>query len=133
MSAIRDGRYEVELNGKKYHLLFSLNVLDELQDRFGGYDKLDKVFDQNNKNMIKDLKWLLTTLINEGADEDEQPLTEQQVGKMIHVGNLAVIKNVIYSAFSTAVKGDDEDDAEAETEDEEQEENTGETRAVQES
>jgi hypothetical protein len=85
--------------------------------------------------MIKDLKWLLTTLINEGADEDEQPLTEQQVGKMIHVGNLAVIKNVIYSAFSTAVTGDDEDGAEAgtETEDEEQGENAGETRAVQES
>jgi hypothetical protein len=130
MSAIKDGRYEVELNGKKYHLLFSLNVLDELQDRFGGYDKLDNVFDKNNKNMIKDLKWLLTALINEGADENEPQLTEQQVGKIIHIGSLKTIKDAIFAAFSTAVRGDEDD---VEDEEQEAEENTGETKAVQES
>ncbi len=36
MSAIKDGRMPVELNGKTYYLLFSLNALDEMQDRFGG-------------------------------------------------------------------------------------------------
>ena len=62
MSAIKDGRLPVELNGKEYHLLFSLNALDEMQDRFGGYDKLDKAFDSSNPQMIKDyagcLLWL---------------------------------------------------------------------------
>lgn len=47
----------VELNGKTYYLLFSLNALDEMQDRFGGYDKLDKAFDQSNPTMIKDLQY----------------------------------------------------------------------------
>ena len=85
MSAIKDGRMPVELNGKTYYLLFSLNALDEMQDRFGGYDKLDKAFDQSNPNMIKDLRWLLTLIINEGMEEGETPLTELQVGKLIHI------------------------------------------------
>ena len=54
----------MELNGKEYHLLFSLNALDEMQDRFGGYDNLNVAFDSNNPNMIKDLRWLLTLVIN---------------------------------------------------------------------
>lgn len=93
MSAIKDGRMPVELNGKTYYLLFSLNALDEMQDRFGGYDKLDKAFDQSNPTMIKDLRWLLTLIINEGMEEGETPLTEQQVGKLIHIGNLPQIKD----------------------------------------
>lgn len=112
MSAIKDGRYPIELNGKQYHLLFSLNVLDEVQDRFGGFDKLNQVFDQNNPKMMKDLKWLLTTLINEGMDEDagEKELTDRQVGKMIHLGNINEIKNAILGAFSYGANGGEENE-----------------------
>ena len=112
MSAIKDGRYPVELNGKIYHLLFSLNVLDEVQDRFGGFDKLNQVFDQNNPKMMKDLKWLLTTLINEGMDEDagEKELTDRQVGKMIHLGNINEIKNAILGAFAYGANGGEENE-----------------------
>lgn len=108
MSAIRDGRYPVELNGKEYNLLFSLNVLDEIQDRFGGYDKLDKAFDSNNPKMIKDLRWLLTLLINEGRTDGEPELTEQQIGKLIHIGNLGNIKEAIFKAFAFAANGGEE-------------------------
>ena len=40
MSAIQSGAYPVTLNGTEYGLLFSLNALDAIQDKFGGYDKL---------------------------------------------------------------------------------------------
>lgn len=96
------------LNGKEFYLLFSLNALDEMQDRFGGYDKLDKVFDKKNPDMIKDLRWLLTLIINEGMEEDESPLTEKQVGKLIHIGNLYQIKDAIFSAFAFSVNGGEE-------------------------
>ena len=56
MSAIRDGRVPVELGGKTLHLLFSLNVIDELQDRVDDLDKLDGIIFGKS---IKDLKWLL--------------------------------------------------------------------------
>ena len=39
MSAIKDGRLPIVLD-KERHLLFSLNVIDEMQDKFGGFDKL---------------------------------------------------------------------------------------------
>ena len=99
------------VNGKTYYLLFSLNALDEMQDRFGGYDKLDKAFDQSNPTMIKDLRWLLTLIINEGMEEGETPLTEQQVGKLIHIGNLPQIKDAIFSAFVYSTNGGEEKEA----------------------
>lgn len=114
MSAIRDGRFPVELGGKEYHLLFSLNALDEMQDRFGGYDKLDKAFDQSNPNMIKDLRWLLTLVINEGLEEGETELTEKQVGRLIHVGNLPQIKDAIFNAFVYSANGGEEKNEDAE-------------------
>ena len=40
MGALKSGAFPVELNGKEYGLLFSLNALDEVQEKFGGYDKL---------------------------------------------------------------------------------------------
>ena len=114
MSAIKDGRYPVELNGKTYHLLFDLNALDAVQDRFGGYDKLDEIFNTDNPNMVKDLKWLFTMLINEGREEDEPEVTEQQVGRLIHVGNLTEVQNAIYASFAYGANSEDdgEDDNE---------------------
>lgn len=126
MSAIKDGRLPVELNGKEYHLLFSLNILDAMQDRFGGYDKLDKAFDSSNPNMIKDLRWLLTLVINEGMEEGKELLTELQVGKMIHLGNLQQIKDAIFAAFVYSMNGGEE---KVTTEEETEE---GNTAAVQE-
>lgn len=109
MGALKNGGYPVVLNGKEYSLLFSLNALDEIQDKFGGYDKLAEVFNENNPEWIKQTKWLLTLLINEGLlseDEDAKLLTETQVGRLISVGNLPDIQNAIFSAFATGTSGD---------------------------
>lgn len=117
----------MELNGKEYYLLFTLNALDEMQDRFGGYDKMDQAFDQSNPNMIKDMRWLLTLVINEGLEEGDNPFTEKQVGKMIHLGNLNKIRKAMFDAFSLAVSGGEETEGNGETENKE-----GEAEAVQE-
>lgn len=106
MSAIKDGRYAIELGGKKKHLLFSLNALDEIQDKFGGYDKLAEVFNQDNKDWIKNTKWLLALLINEGADEGEEEVTEKQVGRWIHTGNIVEVQTAILKAFAVGTSGD---------------------------
>lgn len=50
MSAIKDGRFPITLD-KERHLLFSLNAIDEMQDKFGGFDRLDKVL--SGKDSIK--------------------------------------------------------------------------------
>lgn len=102
MSAIKDGRLPIVLD-KERHLLFSLNVIDEMQDKFGGFDKLDEVL--KGKDSIKNLRWLLTILLNEGADDGEPELTEKDVGRMIHTGNFNEVKTAIFKAFSLGNSG----------------------------
>ena len=69
MGALKSGAFPVELNGKEYGLLFSLNALDEVQEKFGGYDKLSEVFNKDNPNLFKDTRWLLTLLIINTRDK----------------------------------------------------------------
>ena len=104
MSAIKDGRVEVEIGGGTRKMLFSLNVLDEMQDKFGGYDKLTEAL--QGKDLFKNVKWLLTRLINEGADDGEEPIKEEWVGKNVHAGNLQPIISSIYSAFNMGTAGE---------------------------
>lgn len=121
MSAIKDGRLPITLD-KERHLLFSLNVIDEVQDRFGAFDNLEAVM--TGKDSIKNLRWLLTTLLNEGEDEGEAELSEKEVGRMIHTGNFTEVKTAIFQAFAMGNRGtaepieseseDDEEDGEEE-------------------
>ena len=120
MSAIKDGRFPITLD-KERHLLFSLNVIDEMQDKFGGFDKLDKAL--SGKDSVKNLRWLLTLLLNEGAEDGDEELTEKQVGKLIHTGNFNEVKSSIFKAFSLGNNGTEEpparDDEEDDGEDDE--------------
>ena len=100
-------------------MLFSLNVLDEMQDKFGGFDKMAEALE--GKNGIRNLKWLLALVINEGREEEEEPLTEEQVGRMVHTGNLASIRSDMFKAFSFGNAGDPDSLAMENEEDEEDE------------
>lgn len=104
MSAIKDGRYPITLD-KERHILFSLNAIDALQEKFGDFANLGEIM--TGKDGIKDLRWLLTLILNEGADEKEEVLTEMQVGKLIHTGNLNDVKESLFKAFALASVGDE--------------------------
>lgn len=104
MSAIRDGRYPIMLDRDR-HLLFTLNAIDAVQDRFGSIESITD--ELSGKDGIKNLRWLLTLLLNEGAGDGEEELTERQVGKLIHVGNFNEVKVAIYKAFSVGTSGTD--------------------------
>lgn len=118
MSAFKDGRYPIELD-KERHLLFSLNAMDEMQDKFGDLGELDKVM--SGKDRFKAVRWLLTLLLNEGAAEGEAPLTEKEVGKMIHAGNVAYAQECIYKSIAIGQAGTEETTAEPDDEDDETE------------
>jgi hypothetical protein len=115
----RDGRYPVELD-KERHLLFDLYAMAEIQSRFGGIDKINEIVASSTG--MKDLIWLLTLLLNEGADDGEEELTERQVGRLVHTGNMNEVRNAIYKAFAQGKHGkarqskdEDIDDDEDET------------------
>ena len=114
-----------------FYLLFSLNALDALQDKYGGYDKLSDIFNENNKDIFKDLRWLLTMLINEGLEDDEPELTEQKVGKLIHLGNIGMIKTAIYKSFAFGVNGGEEQTEETEAGADDTEDDEGNRQSAQ--
>lgn len=133
MSAFKSGAYPVTLNGKEYGLLFSLNALDEVQGKFGGYDKLSEVFNDKNPNLFKDTRWLLTLLINEGIlaeDENAKMIDEKKVGRLIHAGNLQEVQSAIFKSFAAGTAGGGEGRGDTEAEGSEE---AGEMKAVQES
>ncbi len=111
MNAMKSGAYPITLNGEEYGLLFSLNALDEMQERFGGYDKLHEVFNKDNKDWVKDTRWLFTLLINEARlaeNENAETLSEQKVGRLINAGNLREIQQAIFAAFAAGTTGEKE-------------------------
>lgn len=132
MGALKSGAFPVMLNGKEYGLLFSLNALDEVQEKFGGYDKLSEVFNKDNPNLFKDTRWLLTLLINEALlaeDDSAQLLEEKRVGRMIHAGNLQEVQSAIFKAFYKGTAGDTDEEPKEEKTTEPEE---GNRKAVQE-
>ena len=113
--------------------MFSLNALDAIQEKFGGYDKLQEILNSDNKDLFKNIKWLFALLINEARladDENAELLTEDRVGRIVTAGNIGEIKNAIYAAFAKGAAGDGEAD-EGEKDNEEDDEEEGETKAGQ--
>jgi hypothetical protein len=130
MSAIKNGGlYPITLD-KERHLLFSLDMLDELEDEIGDISKLAEHV--NGKGRMKFIRWLLTKLLNEGAktkafietgkEDGAETLTERQVGLLVHIGNFKRVVDEVFSAFSIAHKGNtdppENDGGEDENEDE---------------
>lgn len=93
-------------------MLFSLNVMDEVEEKFGELEKLAEAI--QGKGRIKNVKWILTRLLNEGATEGEEVLTEEEVGKMIHAGNFKALTEAIFHSLAVANSGTDEAAAEDE-------------------
>ena len=86
--------------------MFSLNAMDEVQEHFGSLDNLPEKL--KGKDMVKNVRWLMTLLLNEGKDNDEEDLTEKQVGRLVHAGNIQGVMSSIYSAFTMGTKGIDQ-------------------------
>ena len=97
---------------KERKLLFDLNVLDEVNDKFGGLEKLGEAL--QGKGGAKNMRWLMTLMLNEGKEEAEQPLSERQVGRLVHAGNMAEARNAIMLAITIGNRGTTENEEEGE-------------------
>lgn len=138
MSGLKDGMTEITLD-KPRKLLFDLNVIEILNDKFGGYDKLNELMNPEKcKEYATNIKYLLTLLLNEAAEyqnivagETVEPLiSERFLGMLI---NPSVLVNdapiAIINAFNTGMSGA----SKPETVDEDDEDGMGPTKAATES
>lgn len=88
---------QIELeNGTKYPICFTLNVMEEIQEKYGNIENWIKKIDNKNKKDkkneepdIKSLKFGLQAMINEGIDiENENLETKREFLNLKQVGRL---------------------------------------------
>jgi len=118
MSAIKDGRIPIMLD-KERHVLFSLNVIDEVEEKIGDLNNLEE--EMNKPGRMKLIKWLFARLLNEGAaytkyletksTEGAEALSESEVGILINGTNMAKVTELIFKSLNphTDTEGNEDD------------------------
>jgi hypothetical protein len=88
---MKDQEY-IEFHGKKYNLIFDLNVMQDIQEEYGTFDKWAKLTlgNTNGEHSTKAVLFAIMCMINEGIEIDNEKkevkdplLTQRQVGRMM--------------------------------------------------
>jgi phosphopantetheinyl transferase (holo-ACP synthase) len=113
---LKDVFSEIDYKGNSYKLFFNLNVMEEIQEKYGTFDNWTDLVSGKDKTKevnIKALKFGFKAMLNEGIEiknDDEGteiPLfTEKQVGRMIteiglQTANQKLMDTVVESTKST--------------------------------
>lgn len=89
---MKDEMAKLVYQGKEYNLIFNLNVLEEIQDKYGTLGKcLDAAFGHaTGEPSIKALSFMVCTMVNEAIDIEnekkqvpDKPITVKQAGRML--------------------------------------------------
>ena len=89
---MKDYKFEFDLDGKTYSLVFNLNVMEAIQSKYGSVQKWGKLTDtdKGKEPNAKALIFGFTEMINEGIDmkneetnSNDPLLTLKQVGRLI--------------------------------------------------
>ena len=116
---MKDISGEIEYRGKKYRLIFNLNVMEEIQEKYGSIEKWGSECDpkdgapNDGEPNIKALKFGFAAMLNEGLEitneengTNEKPLTLRQVGRIIsEIGT----ENAVMALNSTVIKSTQSD------------------------
>lgn len=98
MSNLRDIRTKlipIQLD-KERHLKFDLNAFAELEELYGD---INTAFEAMQKRSIKAIRAMLWC----GLIHEDKSLTLEQVGEMVHLGNMNEVMNAITQAISEAM------------------------------
>ena len=91
MTNIKDISTEFEYKGNTYRLVFNLNVMEAIQDKYGTIENWGKLTDgEGGEPNAKAVIFGFREMINEGIDimneetgNDVKPLTLKQTGRLI--------------------------------------------------
>ena len=109
----------IETKNRKYPICFNLNVIEEIQDKYGSITNWGDVVEDKEKDSmnIKDLKIGLTIMINEAIDacndskeeKDKEPfVNEKQVGRIISEVGWEKITKIIMNLSINSTNTEDE-------------------------
>ncbi len=114
---MQDYKFNFEIDGKSYDLVISLNVLQEVQKKYGTVQKWGELTGGNETEVnIEALIFGYTAMLNEAIDIKNQDLseeqrlpfyTEKQVGRIITSLGLRKATEVMNNAVVNGTKSDD--------------------------
>ncbi len=123
MSDLKPRGIPVELDGVERHLLFTLNIIDEIQDRYEKniHEVICSLGEERDENHV--LRELVTILLNDEAKRSErlygekkfEKVTEKDVGEMIGLDNYWEVTAKVMQAYGISIPEADEDDPNGES------------------
>jgi len=116
MSDLKPKGEKIKLGKNEYGMRFTLNAIDDIQDKFDiAIEELPELF-KDSKTRFKNLKYLLALLINEDIDcmKDETGqeiphVDERFVGRHINSNNMQEIMETILKTFTKGTPEVDEE------------------------
>lgn len=110
MSDLNPKGVPVMLDGEERRLLFTLNVVDEVQDHYGC--AIEEVIGRltDKKESAKTLRYLTTVLLNDEAERSEgrKAHTEKEVGWLITQDNVLEVTVAVLKAYGLSLPEPDE-------------------------
>lgn len=112
---MKDISSEIEYKGKKYKLIFDINVMEEIQEAYGTIEKWGSLTDGINGEInLKALKFGITTMLNEGikvrnaeTGSNKQPFTDWQTGRIITEYGLEKIATALNNVVIESTKNEE--------------------------
>lgn len=104
----------IEADGKRYPIVFNLNVMEEIQEQYGSLDKWGELTQGDGEPKIKDLKAGIMAMMNEAIDIENEVngandpmLTEKKVGRIMSAVGIDTIVAKIQEITIASTKADD--------------------------
>ena len=114
---MKENEIFIEYKGQKYNIVFDINVVEALQNKYGSFNKWSELVQPTKKGEecnIEALKFGFCEAINEGIDianedneEKLQPLTLKQIGRIITEIGLKEINEKIQEAVIESAKSEE--------------------------
>ncbi len=100
----------LETEAGKYPIIFTINVMEAIQEKYGSFDNWNKLVQQKGEPDIKAIKFFMMEAINEGIDiqnerthENRAFVTEKQVGRILTEVGFRESASKIFKTISDSV------------------------------
>lgn len=104
----------LETKTEKYPLVFTLNVMEAIQEKYGTIEAWSNLIQREGEPDIKALKFFITEAINEGLEienektgEKKKLITAKQAGRILTEVGLSGTANKIMTTISESIQTDD--------------------------